>query len=443
MFRKFIAVILSFVCIAAAVSVPAAADNSTPYGQMRDISTMQLVREMGIGINLGNTMESCGDWIAQWSDGTVTSYETAWGSPVITEEIIRGYAAEGFGVLRIPVGWSNLMGENYTISKDYIDRVRQIVDWTIEADMYAIINIHYDGGWVNEFPEKKNECMKRFTRFWQQISESFKNYGDRLMFEAQNEELGWSSLYDEWNPAKNDRETSYALVNEINQKFVDIVRASDGNNPKRHLLISGYNTDIKKTCDPLFKMPYDPANRCAVSVHYYIPALFCILEEDADWGKMQPYWGSEDDYNELYGFMDMMKENFIDKGIPVIIGEYGCPQKNKDPDSVVRFITSVCQAAYDRQMCPVLWDVTDGHYNRTTCRMTNPELQKLIAAIPEDNGKKGDVNNDGVVNALDAAAVLRHAVGLETLRLKNGDVNSDGKIDVLDASAILKKIVGE
>ncbi len=444
MFKKITAAILSAACLMSAITATAFAETPADTAEMRDISTMELVRDMGIGINLGNTMESFGDWVDQWGDGTVTSYETAWGSPVITKEIIQGYADEGFGVLRIPVGWSNLMGENYTINPDYIARVRQIVDWTLEADMYAIINIHYDGGWVNEFPEKKTECMKRFTRFWEQICDGFEDYDDHLMFEAQNEEFGWSSLYDEWNPNQQGKEISYALVNEINQKFVDIVRASGGNNPERHLLICGYNTDVKKTCDPLYKLPYDPAGRYAVSVHYYTPALFCILEEDADWGKMQPYWGSDSDYDELYKFMDMMKTNFIDKGIPVIIGEYGCPEKNKDPDSVVRFISSVCKAAYERQMCPVLWDVTGGHYDRTTCKMKNSELQKLLAAVPDKpKAVSGDVNNDDIVNALDAAAILRYVVRLEALSdISNGDANNDGKVDALDAGAILQMVVG-
>ncbi len=439
MLKKIIAAVLAAACMSSSMTATAFAASGE---DMRDISTMELVRDMGIGINLGNTMESCGDWIAQWGDGTVTSYETAWGSPVITKDIIQGYADEGFGVLRIPVGWSNLMGENYTISKDYIARVRQIVDWTIEADMYAIINIHYDSGWVNEFPEKKSECMKRFTRFWEQISDSFEDYGDMLMFEAQNEELGWSSLYDEWNPNEAGKRSSYALVNEINQRFVDTVRASGGNNTERHLLISGYNTSIERTCDPLFEMPYDPAGKCAVSVHYYTPSVFCILEEDASWGKVQSSWGSDADYEELYRYLDMMKTNFIDKGIPVIIGEYGCPKKNKEPESVVRFISSVCEAAYERQMCPVLWDTTGGHYDRTSCKMTDPELQKLLADIPDKKEVlKGDANSDGSVNALDAAAILQSIVGITKVS-EAADLNGDGSVNALDAGAVLKLVVG-
>ena len=338
---------------------------------------MQIVEEMGIGINLGNTYESCGDWIAQWGDGTPESYEAAWGSPIITKKIIKGYKDAGFDSLRIPVAWSNLMGENYTISEEYMEAVREVVDWALECDLYVIINLHYDSGWIKELPTNKKECMKKYTRIWEQVSEEFKNYGDHLIFEAQNEEFGWSSVWNEWAGTTGKPE-SYALVNEINQKFVDIVRSSGGNNPERRLLISGYNTDIVKTCDPLFRMPSDPAGRCAISVHYYTPVVFALLEEDAEWGKMRSTWGTAADFAELEELMDMMKENFVDKGIPVIIGEYGCPTKNKDMDSVRLFVASVCEAAVDRDMCPMLWSVTDHFYDRNTCKMNDKELHEML-----------------------------------------------------------------
>ena len=350
--------------------------SASDNGQMRDMTTAQIVEDMGIGINLGNTMESCGDWITQWSDGTVSDYEKAWGSPIVTKEMIQGMADEGFGVLRIPVAWSNRMADDgkYTIDKEWMARVTEIVDWTIETGMYAIVNIHWDNGWVNKFPENKDESMKRFQVMWEQISDNFKEYGDKLMFESQNEELGWDTLWNPWGGTEGKAE-SYALVNEINQKFVDVVRNSGGNNPQRHLLISGYNTGIDRVCDPLFKMPNDPANRMAISVHYYTPAGFAILEEDADWGKAMSTWGTDSDMKELNGWMDMMKTNYADKGIPVIIGEYGCPTKNKDPESVRKFLSSVCRAAYERGLCPVLWSTPGGHYDRVTFKLADQQLK--------------------------------------------------------------------
>ncbi len=419
------------------------ADAADIHSEMREITTMELVRDMGIGINLGNTMESAGDWIAQWGDGTVASYETAWGSPVITREMISGYAEEGFGVVRIPVAWSNMMGDNYTISEKYMQRVQELVSWTIESDMYAIINIHWDNGWVNTFPDNKDENMKRFTTMWEQICEGFKDYGDYLIFESQNEELGWNSIWNQWG-GPDGKEDSYSLVNQINQKFVDVVRNSGGNNSKRHLLISGYNTSIDLTCDPLFEMPYDPENRCAVSVHYYTPSTFAILEEDADWGKMSSTWGTESEYAELNQQMDLMKTTFIDKGIPVIIGEYGCPKKNKEEESVRRFLSSVCKAAYDRQICPVLWDVTGLHYDRSTCKLTDPQLKELLMSIPEDKPAdiKYDVNADGKFNLSDVVALQKWLVNAGTLSaLEAADVSQDGKINVIDLAMMKDELM--
>lgn len=438
--------------------------------EMRDMSTMEIVRDMGIGINLGNTLEACGDWIAdvdkQWGDGilTVEEYETAWGSPVITKEMIKGMSDEGFGVIRVPVAWSNLMEDGYKINKDLDARVHEIADWIIECDMYCIINIHWDNGWFSTFPDNKDECMLRYETMWTQIADSFKEYGDKLMFESQNEELGWEKLWNPWGGTEGKAD-SYALVNEINQKFVDVIRSSGGNNPKRHLLISGYNTGIDRTCDPLFKMPDDPAERMAVSVHYYSPAGFAILEDkDESWAKARPTWGTDDDFKELYENMDMMKKAYADKGIPVIIGEYGCPAKGKEADSVRLFLSSVCKAAYERQLCPILWSTPDsatddgtiikGHYDRTNCKLTDQELKKLFNDIsgfkPEETTTtaaktlpiRGDVNQDGTVTIADLVALQQFILGNGQLEAwENSDVCEDKIIDIFDVIAVRKLLI--
>lgn len=355
-----------------------------PADTTRNISTMEVVREMGYGINLGNTLESCGDWIAS---SEVSRYETAWGSPVITQEAIQGYADAGFGVLRIPVAWSNIMSGDgtYTISPDYIARVREVVGWTLDTGMYAIINIHYDNGWVNTFPENKEECMTRYKAMWTQIAEAFKDCGDKLMFESQNEELGWDSLWNRWSGTNGEeKKSSYDLVNEINQAFVDVVRSGGGNNPYRHLLISGYNTDIELTCDEMFVMPNDPAGRMAVSVHYYTPSTLCILDKDADWGKAKITWGSEEDIAELDRNVNMLKERFTDNGIPVIVGEYGCFGNNKTREIRESWMLDVSSRMYGIGACPILWDTAGDEYNRYSYTFRNPEfIENLIAPAVE------------------------------------------------------------
>jgi endoglucanase len=366
--------------------LPASCGAGPANEEMRDITTMELVWDMGIGINLGNTLEACGDWIR---GSIVLQYEMAWGSPIITEELIKGYADAGFGVVRIPVAWSNLMLDEYTIHPELMDRVEEITQWVLQNGMYAIINIHWDNGWWSAFPTEKEESMRRYTRFWEQISDRFKDYGDMLMFESANEELGWDSLWNRWGSSDAGKAESFALANEINQTFVDLIRASGGNNGKRHLLIAGYHTDFELTCDPLFVMPDDPANRCAVSVHYYTPSTFAILESDASWGRVRMDWGTEGDFRELNRLMDLVKETFIDNGVPVILGEFGSPRPGlKEEGAVFRYITSVAEAAFTRGMAPILWDVTIGEipeqgvfFNRLTFKMIDPAMEARFREI--------------------------------------------------------------
>ena len=335
---------------------------------MRDITTMELVKEMGLGINLGNTFDACGDWINK-SNG-ITPYETAWGSPVITEEIIAGYAKVGFSSLRIPVSWSNLISEDYTIYPELLDRVETVLNWTLENGMIAIINLHHET-LFEDLPENKEERMKKYIRIWEQVSERFKDYGDRLLFESMNE-VGFDSIWTPWRGTEADKARAFNLVNELNQTFVDIVRSSGGNNNQRHLVIEVYNTGVEYAYDPLFKMPKDPANRCAATVHYYTPAVFAILEEDADWGIARDTWGTEADFEELNNNMNMLKKNCVDKGIPVIVGEFSACGNNKTIEMRRLYAISVMEAVYSRGMCPMMWDTPGDQYDRNAREFRDP-----------------------------------------------------------------------
>ena len=353
-------------------------DPAAGVTEIRDMTVMELVHDMGLGINLGNTLEACGGWISP--SGGVRGYETAWGSPIITQEMIQGYADYGFGVLRIPVAWSNLMEEDYTISEELIDRVNEIIGWTLDSGMYAIVNIHWDGGWWENFPTDYDECMKKYTRIWEQLSEAFRDYGDKLMFESLNEEGGWESVWNSYSNSDDGKDEAFGILNRINQTFVDTVRSSGGNNAGRHLLIAGYNTAITHTCDEHFKMPDDPMNRCAVSVHYYTPSTFCILEKDESWGKAKTTWGDEKDLEEMNELIDMLKTTFIDKGIPVIVGEYSVAAKsNKEREQIENYMVTVTEAMFEAGLCPVVWDVQNDYYNRYFRQFLYPEmLEKMM-----------------------------------------------------------------
>lgn len=347
---------------------------------MRDMTTMEIVHDMGIGWNLGNTLESTGDWI---NGTTVSDYEVAWGSPIITEEMIVGIKDSGFNSVRIPVAWSNLMAEDYTIDPGLMDRVEEIVNYVLDNDMYAIVNIHWDGGWIHDASTDYDGTLEKFEAIWEQVSERFRDYSDYLIFESMNEEGVFDDVWNRYSNEGNKTE-AYDILNDMNQEFVDLVRASGGNNEERHLLIAGYATDIDLTIDSAFRMPSDPQNRMAVSVHYYTPSTFTILTEDASWGQMSETWGTESEIDQLKANMQKMKTHFVDQGIPVIIGEYGTTKENKDPDSVNKFLLTVTDTAYHMGMLPMLWDIQSdetGHYNRETCSFYDSELAEGLKEI--------------------------------------------------------------
>ncbi|MDR0305327.1 MAG: cellulase family glycosylhydrolase [Chitinispirillales bacterium] len=420
------------------------------FAQMRNITTQELVEDMGLGINLGNTFEATGSWIN--SNGGVNAYETAWGSPAITEAMIKGYADAGFKTVRIPVAWSNLMtnhqrGGNYTISVALLDRVAQVVNWVIGSDMYAIVNIHWDGAWWDgKWDERNNsdgnwswwrmfdtdstEAMRKYTRIWEQISEKFKDHSDYLVFASMNEEGIWQDVWNQYNNSGN-KTRAYGLLNAINQQFVNVVRNSGGNNANRHLQIQGYATNIDRTIDAVFKMPVDtrtPA-RLAVSVHYYDPFGFTHLEKDEPWAEYRATWGTYTDYDHLNRELDKMKTDFVDKGIPVIIGEYGFASKldegrGRTLQQVYNYTLEVTRAIYERNMLPVLWDVqlnaANGeviyYYDRHSSRFPDQTLVNGLKAI--GSNRPTSINSNGTASK--AAPTLSKI----TLRGKTLNVSS-------------------
>ncbi len=349
---------------------------SVDTGPVEKTEAQAFVENLGLGYNLGNTLEACG--------GTkgykISNFEIAWGAPVTTKEIFEDLAARGFETIRIPVAWSNLMGENYTIHPDLMSRVEEVVDMVLDSGMYAIVNIHWDGGWITKFPTEYEQSLAKYTRIWNQICGRFAEYDDRLVFESMNEEGCFNDIWDRY-AGNGNKKDAYELLNHINQTFVDLVRGSGGNNATRYLLIAGYATDIDLTCDKYFLMPKDKARRSIVSVHYYTPPTFAILEEDANWGKAARTWGTPDEVARVRQDFDKVKVGFIDKGIPAILGEYGAPVKNKDPESVRKYLTEVACVAWELGMCPILWGGSGDHYDRRALDFTDPLLGKTYLEL--------------------------------------------------------------
>ena len=318
-------------------------------------TSVQLAAKMKLGWNIGNTMEATGG-------------ETAWGNPKITKALIDMVKANGFNAIRIPCSWNQYVENSSTakIKTEWLDRVKEVVQYCVDNDMYVIVNIHWDGGWLekNITEAKKVETNAKQKAFWQQIATHLRGFDEHLLFASANE------------PDVADA-TQMAVLTSYHQTFIDAVRSTGGKNAYRNLIIQGPSTDIAKTNTLMTTLPTDNiANRMMVEVHFY-PYQFTLMTEDADWGKAFYYWGAgnhsttdtahnatsgeETDLSKLFL---SMKTQFVDKGIPVILGEFGAIRRsNLTGDALALhlksradFYTFVVKQSKANGLVPFYWD---------------------------------------------------------------------------------------
>lgn len=312
-------------------------DNKTNKNSSEGMSAAEIVKDMKIGWNLGNTLDC---YNVTWE---VSDFETAWGNPRTTKAMIDTVKKEGFNAVRIPVSWNEHMNGN-KIDGDWLNRVNEVVDYVIDNDMYAIINVHHDDyTWLN--PSKADEAAvkAKLVSIWEQLSDRFKDYDQHLLFEGMNEPriIGGQ---DEWTGGTAEERE---VINHLFQAFVDTVRKSGGNNSSRALIITSHAASIEADAVNDIVVPDD--DRIIVSIHYYSPWDFAGGEN----GKSD--WGSDSEKKELDKGFDFLKSKFIDKGVPVIIGEFGATNKNNDSVRA-SYMEYYVKSAKSRGITCFIWD---------------------------------------------------------------------------------------
>ena len=341
-----------------------------------DKTAVELVDDMGMGWNLGNTFDCWG--VKSWESQT----EKGWGNPVTSKAMIDAIKATGFDSVRIPVTWyENTDAGTFDIDDAYLARVKTVVDYAIENDMYAIINMHWD--WVSDgslWLNKGLEAQTQFTTMWTEIANYFKDYDEHLVFEDMNE-VGWEKPY---SYTAND----YNTLNTLNQAFVDTVRATGGGNSDRLLLLAGANADLEQTCSSSFVVPDD--SMVAVSIHYYLPPTFCVAQPDASYGYTAT-WGTDADKTTLVNNFQKMTASFVDRGVPVILGEYGVlTNGGKDAASTRDFLKTVAsQSLNTKGISAFLWDSGQGgdmqYFDRETLAWRDAEIGQIYADLGNGN----------------------------------------------------------
>ncbi|MDQ0746461.1 endoglucanase [Streptomyces africanus] len=403
-----IRVIFLAVLLAVAASVYGAAHQASADTAAKS-SASQIVADMGAGWNLGNQLEA-----------TTNGYpsETAWGQPTVTQALIDKVRAAGFKTIRIPVSYLGYIGPgpNYTINASWLNRVQEVVNYAYNRGLHVLINMHGDGyksvngSWLICDSPSQATIKAKYEKSWQQIANRFKNYDQRLILESMNEEFD--------GQYGRPTQPCYSNINSYNQIFVDTVRKTGGNNTSRWLLVAGWNTNIDYTAGNYgFALPSDryrspsiPANerRIMISVHHYSPWDFAGEENGTitQWGRAATNpsrtstWGQED---YLDAQLKMMRDVFVSKGYPVVVGEYGAIDKSSFDSSNNRyradFARAVVAAAKKYGAATVYWDngATDrygfGLFNRRSLTVTQ---QGIINAIM--TGVSGSVAGSGLAS---------------------------------------------
>ena len=358
-------------------------------------SAAECARHMGAGWNLGNTLDAnSGDannmWIEAYTKRETSDYETAWGQPVATRQLIHMFKEAGFNAIRVPVTWYPHMGTvsvsikdgkgywdigtwtGYDIDKAWMARVKEVVGYVLDEGMYCILNVHHDTGesstgWLRADASSYTLYNNRYQRLWTQIATEFESYGPRLVFESFNEMLDAKGT---WNYSTAE---AHEYINKYNEDFVKTVRATGGNNAKRNLILNTYAASCLPQALSAFRLPQDSVEgHLLAEVHSYAPYLFAF---DVEYGQKTVF--DESCEKEVKGLVDNMYNYLVKKGIPCVLGEYGCTASQTELEMAKQASCYVSAAAKYDIPC-FYWMVLSDGPDRAVPKWSKPVLKDAI-----------------------------------------------------------------
>jgi endoglucanase len=361
-----------------------------------EMTATEWVASVGMGWNLGNTFDAAGGargfhWLGGgvYANTTVDEMERAWVGAATTREMIDNVASTGFNTIRIPVTWFKALDEDLNIREDWMDRINEVVDWAMDNDMFVIINSHHDEYIFRLWNDDMLDSQHVFARVWQQIAYRFRDYDERVMFEALNEPRTPGSA-NEWSGGTAEERNN---LNILNQLFVDVVRASGGNNAYRVLMVPTYAASISATAQRALVVPTDTVpDRIVVSLHTYAPFNFALQTGDG----ATPYWDAESSLstNPIRNPLQLAYDIFVSQGIPVIIGEMGAMNRDNE-ETRAEWVYYFVTFARSLGMASIWWDngatgitsgsgETFGLFNRSTATVEFPLIIDAIRRATED-----------------------------------------------------------
>ena len=338
------------------IQIPFFRDEDMKTFEIPDNEALQFTRTLRVGWNLGNTFDAQdpGDAV-QGRD-----YETYWCGAKTSRKLIQELKAAGFKLIRMPVSWHNhLTDDDYTIDETWMNRVREVAGWIVDEGMYVIINIHHDNSKKYLYPDREHydQSEKYVTAIWAQLADAFSDFDDHCIFESMNEPRLVGTDYEWWlNEAVPQCREAAECINELNQKFVDTVRSTGGNNATRYLSVPGYCASPDGALSLLFQVPEDSAeNRIIIEVHAYTPYNFALNLQSTD--SSFDLEKNAEKKQEISVFMNKLYNKFIKYGRPVLIDEFGALQKNQnDLQDRVNFAAYYIASASARGITCCWWD---------------------------------------------------------------------------------------
>lgn len=358
-------------------------------------TSMELSKALKIGFNVGNTYDA----IAVDKEGNASGDETIWGNVAPDANLFRAIKAAGFNFVRLPASYSHQLVDpkGMEIKEEWLDKIAASVDAAIAEGLYVMINIHHEGHWMHHVNDAhKDAIYERFEAYWKQIALRFRDYDEHLLFAGMNEVQDDDRDLNNPEASGGPIAENFKVHNSLNQLFINIVRATGGRNYYRHLVVQSYATNVDLAVSKL-KYPSDVVeNRTFLEVHYYDPYEFCIKEEDykLEWGKPfadaggdVPNWGLEDHMEEnIYSLT-----KFTNKNIPVMIGEWGAPSRERDGvvgDALARHLDArdyyswyMVKTCMKYDMLPVNWDTGSMIDRRTYDLLEKSTIDAMMAAV--------------------------------------------------------------
>lgn len=343
-------------------------------------SAKDAVKNMGIGWNLGNTLDA-NDATKTWK--TTEEHETCWGQPVTTPELLKMMKEAGFGAIRVPVTWYQEMDANGKVNDAWMKRVKEVVDYVIDNGMYCLLNVHHDTGadggtfksWIKASGANYTANKDKYEGLWKQIAETFKDYDQRLLFEAYNEMLDEKNT---WNEPV-DKTDGYKAINDYAKSFVTVVRATGGNNAQRNLVVNTYSASNSSAAMKALELP-EETGHIVFQIHNY------------------PNWKDESTTRQLIdNLISDIKTNLISKGAPVIIGEYATfttwpsdlDYYEKDRKLALYAMDYFIKKTKEAGIGTFYWMGLSDGANRTLPAFNQPDLAECLAKAYHGSDFKG------------------------------------------------------